>query len=392
MIRIGMVVLALGFAGCGDEKAQDAPCQEASGVACVWAGTGELGMNGDGKDRLETRLYWPIDLEFAPDGTPYVLDWNNHLIRRVNADDTFETVVGDFFVGDGPPDQSDLTAPGADGLTVSLNHPTDIQFDADGLLYFSAWHNHKIRRLDPETGLVFVIAGRGGGFGGDGGPTPGAVFNQPKAIVLDGDVIYVLDQRNFRIRRLDLAEGGLASTAVGVGTAGFGGDGGPVLAAQLNFEAGGNPEPSGGLTMGPDGALYVSDGLNHRIRRIDLAGDLIETIAGTGEPGYSGDGGPAVDAQINNVRDLEFGPDGRLYLADSDNNRIRAIDLESGTIETVVGTGEAAQAGETAIRPEEDGLPMLQTAIARPFGLAFDEAGDMYVADSFNSRILRIPQ
>jgi len=388
MRSIGWVVVAAGLVGClpggGDEKAGKTPCRVESGIACVWAGTGELGMNGDGEDKLDTRLYWPIDLEFAPDGRPYVLDWNNHLIRRVNADDTVETVVGDFFVGDGPPDQSDLAPPGADGLTVSLNHPTDIQFDSAGLMYFAAWHNHKIRVLDPETGLVTVFAGRGPGFAGDTAASGTAIFKQPKAIHLSGNVLYVLDQQNFRIRALETGEGGLASTVAGVGTAGFSGDGGPPLAAELNFEAGGNPEPSGGIVAGPDGAIYVSDGLNHRIRKVDLEADTIETIAGTGTAGYSGDGGPANEAQIDNVRDLEIGPDGRLYLADSDNDRIRAIDLTTGVIETVVGTGVREDNGE--------GLAAAETAVARPFGLAFDAAGDLYVADSFNSRILRIPQ
>lgn len=326
-------------------------------------------------------MYWPEDVELAPDGTAWILDWNNHLVRRVNADQTVETVIGSF-VGDGPEDQSDLTEPGADPLSVSLNHPTDIQFAPDGTLYLAAWHNHKIRVWHPDSGLVTVLCGRGAGFSGDGGPAAQALFNQPKSIVLAPDgSLFVLDQRNFRIRRISGADQTIA-TVVGSGDKGYGGDGGPPLDAQLDFEAGGNPEPSGALALGPDGELYVADGLNHRIRRVDFDSNVIETIAGTGAPGFSGDGGPAKDAQIDNVRDLELGPDGRLYLADSENNRIRAIDLETGFIETVAGTGAEGLAA--------DGLPPEKIELFRPFGIAFDAEGSLYISDTFNSRVVKV--
>lgn len=362
------------FQGCNE-------CVARSGHACTWAGTGELGFNGDGKPTRETRLYWPLDLEFAPDGTAWVLDWNNHKIRQV-VDGKFRTVVGEF-LGDGPPDQSDLTPPGAPGLTVRLNHPTDLQFGPDGQLLFAAWHNHKLRTIDLATERVMVTCGRGAGFAGDGKPAAEALLNQPKAIARAADgSVYVLDQRNFRVRKIDPA--GVITTVVGTGKAGFGGDDGPPSEALLNFEAGGNPEPSGALALDGDGNLYVADSLNHRIRKVDFAANRITTIAGTGEPGDSGDGGPATAARINNVRDLELGPDGRLYLADTENHRIRAIDLATGVIDTVVGTG--AQGGEG------EGLPARQVQLNRPFGIAFDAAGTLYIADTFNSRILEVPR
>ena len=380
---LGVALVSALALGCSNEDAESSSCAEAPGIACTWAGlTREYGLNGEGKHRKATRLYWPEDMEFSHDGTPWILDWNNHLIRRVNADDTIETVIGSF-VGDGPPNQEDLTPPGAEGLTVSLNHPTDIQFLPDGTMLFAAWHNHKLRTWNPSTDRVLVMCGKGSGFAGDGGPASAALFNQPKHLELAADgSIYVLDQRNFRIRKI--APDQTISTVVGTGEKGYGGDGGPPLDAQLDFEAGGNPEPSGALALGSDGVLYVSDGLNHRIRKVDFGANLIETIAGTGEAGYSGDGGSATAAQLNNVRDMELGPDGRLYLADSDNNRIRAIDLASGTIETVVGTGTEGTAA--------DGLPAREVELFRPFGIAFDADGALYVSDTFNSRILKVPR
>src|SRR5690606_10130730 len=118
--------------------------------------------------------------------------------------------------------------------------------------------------------------------------------------------IYILDQRNHRIRLI--APDGTIDTVVGAGTAGFSGDGGDPLSAELRFEAGGNPEPSGGIAMDDDGMRYIADGLNHRIRRVDFVANTIETVVGTGEAGFSGDGGPGTSAQVNHVRDVEIGP------------------------------------------------------------------------------------
>ncbi|MSP24013.1 MAG: hypothetical protein EXR75_02390 [Myxococcales bacterium] len=376
------MLLSVASVACDPEEAP--PCEEASGVACVWAGkTGELGLNGDGKDRRDTLLYWPLDLSFAPDGTAWFLDWNNHMLRKVQPDGTVATAVGTF-VGDGAPGGLDLEEPGAPGLDVSLNHPTDIVFRPDGALVFAAWHNHKIRKLDPETGNVVVIYGSGPGFVGDGGPSRTAKFNQPKALAYgDSGELYILDQRNFRVRRVSGDETATMGTAVGKGTAGFSGDGGPADAAELAFEAGGNPEPSGALLYA-GGKLYVADALNHRIRVVDLATGLIATVAGNGKPGFSGDGKSALDASFNNVRDLELGPDGRLYVADTDNHVVRAIDLDTGVVETVVGTGTAGS--------KADGVTAREVELNRPFGLAFDASGALYIADTFNSRIVKVPR
>lgn len=368
-------IAALAAAACSD-------CPDSPGVACIYAGTGDLGLGEDGLPARSTELYWAMDMEFAPDGTPYILDWNNHLVRRINEDGTVETVIGNF-VGDGPPDMSDLTPAGAPGLDVRLNHPTDIQFDAQGKMILVAWHNHKLRTWDPRTGLVHVMCGRGAGFAGDGGPAESALFNQPNhAVRMDDGSMYVLDQRNHRIRLI--APDGTVSTVVGTGTAGYGGDGGPPAEAQLSFEAGGNPEPSGGIAVDDEGILYIADGLNHRIRRVDFAANTIETVIGTGEPGFSGDGGEGTSAQVNHVRDLEIGPDGRLYFADTENNRIRAWDPTTRTVETVVGSGERGMGPE--------GVAATEIALNRPFGIAFGPDGALYVADTFNSRFLRIPQ
>jgi hypothetical protein len=200
-------------------------CAETPGVLCTWAGTGRLAFNGDGHALTESSFYWPIDLTIDELGT-YILDWNNHRVRRLAPDLTLETVIGSDFVGDGPDDMSDLTIPGAPGTEVLLNHPTQLVPAADGSLTLVAWHNHKLRRYDPETGLVRVICGGPAGFQGDGGPATAARVNQPVQLVLAEDgTEYLLDQRNQVVRAID--RDGIISTLAGTPMmAGFEGDGG----------------------------------------------------------------------------------------------------------------------------------------------------------------------
>ena len=368
------------------------PCTDVVGSICTFVGTGGEGFAGDGKHRLESVLYWPFDMSFLSGGRRIVLDWNNHKIREILEDETLQTIAGSDFVGDGPADLSDLTPEGAPPLTVDLNHPTDLEEFPNGDVIFMAWHNHKIRVIDRETGRIRVLMGAGAAFAGDGGPAKDARVNQPPHGTWDGDGnFFLIDQRNQRIRVIyDFAtarENAIIDTIAGAGTAGFNGDG-PALATQFNFPAGGNPEPSGGLTFGPDGALYFSDSNNNRVRKIvfggaaDFKDGQVVTVAGTGERAFGGDGGPAVEAKVAFPQDMEIGPDGNLYFADANNNRVRMIDLTTGTITTVAGTGEEGYSG--------DGGQALEAELNRPFGIAFDPAGDLYISDTFNSRVRKV--
>ncbi len=382
---VGCLALLGVATACGSgEGAEPSPCREQSGHACVWLGSGEEGFNGDGHDRLKTDIYWSMDMAFAEDGTPWFIDWNNHLIRKVLPDQTVATVVGwtdPIFPGDGTGDASEKTAPGADGALVKLNHPTELLMANDGALLVMAWHNHKLRRIDPDTSRVTIVAGAGAGFAGDEGPCSKALFKQPKALSSDeSGNLYISDQQNFRVRRIDAD--GIITTIAGDGNKGSAGDGGPALMAQFDWEIGSNPEPSGGVAVG-DGKLYLADTLSHKLRVVDLETGDIETLAGTGEPGYSGDDGPALEATFNAPRELELGPDGSLFVADTDNHVIRAIDLESGVVRTVAGTGEAG-------KDAADGKLATETMLARPFGLEFDREGNLYVMDTLNSRILKV--
>jgi hypothetical protein len=362
-------LLALALAACGDNFQYR--CDE-PGQACTWAGKpGVYGFTDDGRHRLDTELYWTMDMSFAADGTVWFIDWNNHLVRRVLHDQTVKTYVGwtdPVFPGDGLQGTAERSAEGAVGTDVQLNHPTDLAQTADGKVLVMAWHNHKLRQIDPLTGRVRILAGAGAGYAGDGMTMDRALFRQPKALELDdAGNMYIVDQQNFRVRRIDAASG-MVSTVAGNGTFGTEGDNGPATAAQLSFEANSNPEPSGGLAIAGD-TLYIADTLADRIRAVDLVGGDITTVTAAGD--------------LARPRDLEIGPDGHLYIADTDNNRIQAVDLVNGTVRTVAGTGELGL-------DEDDDLPATQTMLKRPFGIEFSPAGDLYISDTINSRILKV--
>ncbi|HEY0255267.1 MAG TPA: hypothetical protein VGC41_27250, partial [Kofleriaceae bacterium] len=329
MSRHLILVSLLMSAACGTDDG--ATCSDVSGTACTWAGVRNArGFNGDGLALDASWLAYPADVTFGPDGSAWIVDWNNHRIRHVEADGTLKTVVGTGYEGDGPDDQSDRlpvgNAPGAPGTTVALNHPTDLAFMPDGSIVFASWHNNKIRTYEPTTGISKVLAGDSYGFNGDGGPAYNAVFNVPKALAVEpssGD-LYLIDQRNERLRMIASDPDRTITTVGGDGTVGYAGDGGDISTAQFNWQKGTTPIPDGALKI-HDGALYIADSLNSRIRRMDLATHQISCIAGNGTAGAAGDGGPALAAQLDNPLDMEFGPDGRLYVADTGNNTIRAI-------------------------------------------------------------------
>ena len=387
-LRLTLTFAALSLSLACDEAAPDpeAGCRDLQpGHACTWVGSrSEEGFNGDGLHRAETLINQPQDLLFLPDGTAWFTDFNNFLIRRVLADGTVESMVGSLdplFPGDGP--FGGITPVGAEGHDWLLNHPTNLLMQPDGNILVVAWHNHKLLTVDPTSGFVKVMCGGGAGFAGDGMvAAPSTLFKQVNDATFDeAGNIYVLDQQNERIRMIAAADS-IITTIAGDGTPGYSGDGGPALEAQFSWARGSNPNPSGGILF-HDGKLYISDTEANVIRMMDLADGTIHGFAGTGEKGDGGDDGPALDAKLSAPRDLEIGPDGDLYFADTDNGKVRAIDLEAGIIRTVVGTGVNGVEAR-------DGLPATETQLRRPFGIAFDPEGDLYVMDTLNSRIVKV--
>ena len=389
-------------AGCGGEDFVGTPCSDVPGAACTYAGVpGPIGVEHDTvRHRQQTLLSYPIDISFAPDGRAWIVDFNNHMIRRVENDDRLVTMIGNERESDGTCVKETPTAEcdnrdflpfgdpvGAPGPEVSLNHPTDIVFYPNGDALLTAWHNNKLRVWDAATGIVKVIAGDDYGWTGDGGPAYLAEFNLPKGSEIDAEGrIYVVDSRNQRVRRIEPSGDRVITTVLGNGTAGFSGDGGPATDASIYLDRTG-VYAEGAVALGGE-YLYLADTSNHRIRRMSLATGIIDCIAGNGSGEYTGDGGPAIQAALKRPHDIELGPDGRLYVADTFNNVVRAIDLQTGVIQHVAGTGEPCFE-ETCVEAQ-DGLPATQVRLNSPTGIGFDQAGHLYIADHFNNRIVRI--
>jgi DNA-binding beta-propeller fold protein YncE len=284
------------------------------------------------------------------------------------------------FPGDGP--LTGVPPGGAEGSEWQLNHPTNLLEQPDGSVLVVGWHNHKLLTVNPDDGFVQVMCGAGPGYAGDGAAVGATtLFKQVQDASYDENGnLYIADQQNGVVRMIDST--GVISTIAGNGMLGYAGDGGPALMAQFSWARGSNPNPSGGI-LHHEGKLYISDTESDVIRVMDLATGMIDGFAGTGEGGSAGDDGPAIDAQLNAPRDLEIGPDGDLYFADTDNSKVRAINLETGVIRTVVGTGELGI--EAA-----DGMLATEILLRRPFGIAFDPDGNLYVLDTLNSRIVKV--
>jgi sugar lactone lactonase YvrE len=184
--------------------------------------------------------------------------------------------------------------------------------------------------------------------------------------------VYIVDTDNNRIRRVDTQ--GVITTIGGTGAAGYSGDGGPATQARFN-----TPH---GIASDRAGNVYVADPPNQRIRRIDATTGIVTTVAGTGSGGFSGDGGPATSARLNYPKGAEIAPDGSLYIADNNNHRVRRVDLRTGVITTVAGTGTAGFSG--------DGGPATAARLNEPRNIALDSAGRLYIVDQNNGRIRRV--
>jgi sugar lactone lactonase YvrE len=274
-----------------------------------------------------------------------------------------DTVAGTGLAG--------FSGDGGPATAARLNQPRLVAADAIGNLYIADTGNNRIRKLD-TGGRITTIGGTGaGGYSGDGGPAVLARFRTPHGVALDaaGDV-YVADSANQRVRKIDAA--GIVTTVAGTGTAGYNGDGIAATAAKLRYPK--------GVEVGSDDTLYIADNNNNRVRSVDPAGK-IHTFAGTGAAGFSGDGGPATSARLNQPRNLAFGPDGALDIADQVNHRIRRV-APDGTITTVAGDGSTTASGD-------DGLAV-DAGLGLPDDVAVDAAGNVYVADETANAVRRV--
>jgi DNA-binding beta-propeller fold protein YncE len=305
----------------------------------------------------------PYGLVIGPDGGLYFCDLDNQRIRRFDvATRRLTTVAGSGergYRGDGGP------APAA-----ALNMPHELRFDRLGDLFIAERDNHVIRKVDHATGLISTVAGTGTpGFSGDGGPATAARLRQPHSLVVDRDgSLLVCDIGNQRVRRIHL-DTGTIETYAGTGEAGPTPEGAAVSGTPLN-----GPRT---LALAPNGDLYLALREGNSILRIDRATQTFHRVAGTGASGYSGDGGPARNATLAGPKGLAIGSNNALYVADTENHVVRRIDLRTGIITTVLGTGTRGDG------PEPDPLAC---RLSRPHGVLVAN-GALYVSDSEAHRI-----
>lgn len=246
--------------------------------------------------------------------------------------------------------------------------------DSEGNIYLPHFRENRVYKLD-SRGTLSLVAGIGEkGFSGDGGPAIEAAFSGVRAVAVDktGN-LFVIDMNNHRIRRVD-AETGVVTTIAGTGEVGYSGDNGPAAVAQLN-------RPSA-IAFDLQGNLLIADGRNNRIRLVDTKTGIITTVAGNGEKGFSGDGGPATEARLGNANGVTVDKFGNIYFSDTSNDSIRRIDSETGIITTVVGNQQRAYGG--------DGGPATSASLAHPNGLVIDGKGNIFITDSHNFRIRRV--
>jgi sugar lactone lactonase YvrE len=329
-----------------------------SGVEATLAGdTYTCPDASQGAAATASALCFPGSVAVDANGVVYVSDAGNALLRKVIGDGSMPTAAGQRFGGDG-----------GQALVAVLRRPRGVATDGKGNVFVSDTANNRVRRISPG-GVITTVAGTGtAGFAGDAAAATEAQLNAPTGLALDPNgVLYIADTQNDRIRRVDAA--GIISTVAGNGTAGFGGDAGPAVAAQIN-----KPEA---IALGPTGDLYVADTQNGRVRRVDSGGN-ITTVAGNGTAGFAGDGADPTLAQLNKPAGVAVF-ESSLFISDTENHRIRKV--AGNVISSIAGTGTAGCA---------PGATPLETALSHPAGIAADVIGQVFITNADCGTLLEI--
>src|SRR4051794_1315706 len=296
-------------------------------------------------------------LTTGPDGALYICEIGNHVVTRLDLKTKELTVVAGNR-------QKGFAGAGGLATDATLNEPYEVRFDKAGDLFFVDMQNSVVQKVDRKTKKLTTVAGNGTpGFSGDGGPATQAQFKQPHSIAFDREGgLLICDIGNNRIRRVDMKTG-IINTFAGTGEKKPTPDGAPIAGTPLN-----GPRA---IDVDAKGNLYLALREGNAIYRIDPSAKVITHIAGTGEKGYTGDGGPATQATLSGPKGVALSPDGGLYIADTESHTIRRIDLKDGTIRTVLGDGTKGP-------------------LSRPHGIFVDKSGVVFVGDSENNRVLRV--
>ena len=321
---------------------------------------------GDGKPATSAALQNPLYAAMDQAGNLYIADNFAHRIRKVGAGG-ISTVAGTGFGG--------FSGDGGPASAARIKFPAGVTIDVNQNVIFSDSGNNRIRKISSD-GTISTIAGTGqAGFSGDGGPATSARLNDPYGLAADtAGNLYIADQGNQRIRKIDAA--GIIHTVAGTGVAGFGGDGGPAISALVN-----SPH---GVGVDTSGNLYIADTENFRVRKVDSAG-VITTIAGSGGAGCTGDGGPAIQASMGKVRAVVIHA-GQLVISNAGCDFIRSVDLATNIITTIAGSFTTTGFGGF----DGNGHSALASVFFIPYGVLYDRSGNLLIVDSGNAQVRRV--
>ncbi len=335
----------------------------ANGIIMTIAGTGSYGFSGDGGPAISAQLAYPTDVYVSPTGELLIADLGNRRVRKIAVDGTITTVAGNGISG--------FSGDGGMATSASFQSPNGLTSDADGNLYIADSFNNRIRKVD-ANGIITTIAGNGAiGSAGDDGLATQAAIGSPSYLTFDASGVLYVTQASGWIRRIDT--NGVISTIAGTGTVDFSGDGGPATQATLN-----NPA---GIRVNAAGDIVVADKGNYRVRRI--SGGTISTIAG----GFTGESGPATNGYLRSADFIDTPTNtsvdklGNVYVTDRYSHQIKKV-TPNGIISTLTGTGVIGYTG--------DGGPAIQAKLAYPRGVTTDQVGNLYLVDQYNSRIRKI--
>ena len=332
-------------------------------------GTGVAGTVADGASADTAQINNPYGVVIGPDGALYWADFGSNRVLRLDLAARRVTVIA----GNGTKGHS---GDGGPAKAAQLSAPHEVRFDSKGNIFVAERDSHVVSHIDMKTQVITTVSGTGvRGYSGDGGPAAQAQLNQPHSIVLDkSDNVFICDINNHRVRKID-ARSGVITTFAGTGQNAPTPDDGALLTSPIAAPR--------SIEIAPDGTMYLLLRAGNKVIAMDPAQGRLRRIAGTGEFGYTGDGGPALNAKFGAPGSAFNGPkgialaDSVLYIVDTENHAIRAIDLRSGIISTVAGTGQRGDG--------PDGDP-LACRMARPHGV-FIQGRSIYIGDSENHRI-----